>query len=161
VLQQLDLGDIGDFVVMASTLMEIKSRELLPNETVEIEQELDPRDDLIKRLLEYKRYRDLARELDRRADTRSRQSPLVLTQPPQLTEPGDEDLLDIGEVGLWDLTAAFAKLLEEIGSAGADADRAREARRRLLHATVAAAVPGAPRSALQRDLRQAPRAATG
>ena len=118
VLQQLDLGDMGDFVVMASTLMEIKSRELLPNEAVEIEQELDPRDDLIKRLLEYKRYRDLARELDRRADTRSRQAPLVLTQPPQLTEPGDEDLLDIGEVGLWDLTAAFAKLLEEIGSQG-------------------------------------------
>lgn len=118
VLQQLDLGDIGDFLVMASTLMEIKSRELLPNETVEIEEELDPRDDLIKRLLEYKRYRDLARELDRRADTRSRQSPLVLTQPPQLAEPGDEDLLDIGEVGLWDLTAAFAKLLEEIGSQG-------------------------------------------
>jgi len=116
VLQQLDLGDMGDFVVMASTLMEIKSRELLPNETVEIEQELDPRDDLIKRLLEYKRYRDLARELDVRADTRSKQSPLVLTQPPQLAEPGDDDLLDLGEVGLWDLTAAFAKLLEEIGS---------------------------------------------
>ncbi len=116
VLQQLDLGDMGDFVVMASTLMEIKSRELLPNEAVEIEQELDPRDDLIKRLLEYKRYRDLARELDARADTRSRQAPLVLTQPPQLSEPGDDDLLDLGEVGLWDLTAAFAKLLEEIGS---------------------------------------------
>ena len=67
VLQQLDLHDIGDFVVMASALMEIKSRELLPNESVEIEEELDPRDDLIRRLLEYKRYRDLARELDSRA----------------------------------------------------------------------------------------------
>ena len=42
VLQQLDLHDIGDFMVMASTLMEIKSRELLPNESVEIEEELDP-----------------------------------------------------------------------------------------------------------------------
>ena len=49
ILQQLDLQDIGDFVVMASTLMEIKSRELLPNEAVEIEKELDPRDDLIRR----------------------------------------------------------------------------------------------------------------
>ena len=116
VLQQLDLQDIGDFIVMASTLMEIKSRELLPNETVEIEEELDPRDDLIRRLLEYKRYRDLARELDTRADRRARQAPLVLVQPPQLAEPGDDDLLDIGEVGIWDLTAAFAKLLEEIGT---------------------------------------------
>jgi segregation and condensation protein A len=118
VLQQLDLQDIGDFVVMASTLMEIKSRELLPNEAVEIEQELDPRDDLIKRLLDYKRYRDLARELETRADRRSRQAPLVLAQPAHLADEGDEDLLDIGDVGIWDLTSAFAKLLEEIGSQG-------------------------------------------
>lgn len=115
VLQQLDLQDIGDFLVMASTLMEIKSRELLPNETVELEEELDPRDDLIRRLLEYKRYRDLARELDSRADRRARQSPLVMAQPPHLAEQGDEDQLELGEVGIWDLTSAFAKLLEEIG----------------------------------------------
>ncbi|MFY9344771.1 MAG: segregation/condensation protein A [Planctomycetota bacterium] len=118
VLQQLDLQDIGDFVVMASTLMEIKSRELLPNEAIEIEQELDPRDDLIRRLLEYKRYRDLARELDVRADRRARQAPLVLPPPPHLIEAGDEDLLDLGELGVWDLTSAFAKLLEEIGQHG-------------------------------------------
>ncbi|MEZ6036067.1 MAG: segregation/condensation protein A [Planctomycetota bacterium] len=115
VLQQLDLHDIGDFIVMASTLMEIKSRELLPNESVEIEEELDPKDDLIRRLLEYKRYRDLARELDGRADTRARQSNLVLPQPPGLAKAGDEDLLDMGELGIWDLTSAFAKLLDEIG----------------------------------------------
>ena len=116
VLQQLDLQDIGDFVVMASTLMEIKSRELLPNESVELEEELDPRDDLIRRLLEYKRYRDLARELDGRGERRQRQSNLVLAQPPGLKGPKDEDLLDMGELGVWDLTSAFAKLLDEIGS---------------------------------------------
>lgn len=115
VLRALDLHDIGDFLVMASTLMEIKSRELLPNETVELEEEFDPRDDLIRRLLEYKRYRDLARELDARADRRARQSPLVLSQPPHLVEQGDEDSLELGEVGIWELTSAFAKLLEEIG----------------------------------------------
>ena len=116
VLQQLDLQDIGDFVVMASTLMEIKSRELLPNESVELEEELDPRDDLIRRLLEYKRYRDLARELDGRGARRQRQSNLVMAQPPELRAPKDEDLLDLGELGVWDLTSAFAKLLDEIGS---------------------------------------------
>ncbi|HEX6813303.1 MAG TPA: segregation/condensation protein A [Planctomycetota bacterium] len=115
VLQQLDLHDIGDFVVMASTLMEIKSRELLPNEAVEIEQELDPRDDLIRRLLEYKRYRDLARQLETRADRRARQAPLVLVTPAEFEDTGDEDLLDLGNLGIWDLTSAFAKLLEEIG----------------------------------------------
>jgi segregation and condensation protein A len=118
VLQQLDLSDIGDFVVMASTLMEIKSRELLPSEAVEIEQELDPRDDLIRRLLEYKRYRDLARQLEGRADHRARQSPLVLSTPAHLVDKDDEDLLDIGNIGIWDLTSAFAKLLEEIGQQG-------------------------------------------
>jgi segregation and condensation protein A len=115
VLQQLDLHDIGDFVVMASTLMEIKSRELLPNEAVELDEELDPRDDLIRRLLEYKRYRDLARELDTRSGRRARQSNLVLPTPPELKSPNDEDLLDLGELGVWDLTSAFAKLLDEIG----------------------------------------------
>lgn len=116
VLQQLDLQDIGDFVVMASTLMEIKSRELLPNESIELDEELDPRDDLIRRLLEYKRYRDLARELDGRGERRQRQSNLVMAQPPELNAPRDEDLLDLGELGIWDLTSAFAKLLDEIGS---------------------------------------------
>lgn len=118
VLQQLDLQDIGDFIVMASTLMELKSRELLPNEAVEIEQELDPRDDLIRRLLEYKRYRDLARELDSRADHRARQAPLVLAQPQHLADQDDDDLLDLGEIGIWALTSAFAKLLDEIGQQG-------------------------------------------
>ncbi len=118
VLQQLDLQDIGDFVVMASTLMEWKSRELLPNETIEIEQVLDPRDDLIRRLLEYKRYRDIARQLETRADRRSRQAPLVLVSPAHIAENDDEDLLDLGSLGIWDLTSAFAKLLEEIGQQG-------------------------------------------
>jgi segregation and condensation protein A len=115
VLEHLDLHDIGDFLVMSSTLMEIKSRELLPNESVEIEEELDPRDDLIRRLLEYKRYRDLARELDTRSGRRQRQSNLVMPQPPELKSADDEDLLDLGQLGIWDLTAAFAKLLEEVG----------------------------------------------
>ncbi|MCR9244496.1 MAG: segregation/condensation protein A [bacterium] len=118
VLQQLDLSDIGDFVVMASTLMEIKSRELLPNETVEIEEELDPRDDLIRRLLEYKRYRDLSRQLEVRSDRRAQMTPLVLTKPAELQEPDDDDQLDLGDVGIWDLTSAFARLLEEIGQQG-------------------------------------------
>ena len=115
VLRKLDLHDIGDFVVMASTLMEIKSRELLPTETVELEEELDPKDDRIRRLLEYKRYRDLARELDSRADRRSRQAPLVMAMPKELQETEEDDQLDIGNVQVWDLTSAFAKLLDQIG----------------------------------------------
>ena len=72
ILEELDLADLGDFLVMASTLMEIKSREMLPGEEIEIDRELDPRDDLIRRLLEYKRYRDISRRLSRYAKLRSR-----------------------------------------------------------------------------------------
>ncbi len=119
-LRELDLGDLGDFLVMASTLMEIKSREMLPNEAVEVEQELDPRDDLIRRLLEYKRYRDISRRLERLATRRSRMVEVALPLPGEVQEAQrqreeDAETLDLGEVEIWTLTAAFAKLLEETG----------------------------------------------
>ncbi len=118
VLQALDLGDIGEFLVMASTLMEIKSRELLPREEISIEEEFDPRDDLIRQLLEYKRYRDLSRRLDRMAHRRSRQlNPWVpLTPAAAAREATDVDEgIDLGDVDIWSLTAAFARLLEDTG----------------------------------------------
>ena len=119
ILQALDLHDLGEFVVMASTLMEIKSRELLPKEeAVAIEQELDPRDDLIRKLLEYKRYRDLARRLDRLAQRRAHMLEVVVPLPKELLPPVDEpDTLDLEEVDIWALTSAFSKLLEETGQA--------------------------------------------
>ena len=123
VLQALDLGDIGDFILMASTLMEIKSRELLPRDAVDVEAELDPRDDLIRRLLEYKRYRDLSRRLQRLSERRARMLPGGAVVPPDVvaanaeaaSRAAQEDLLDLDEVDIWTLTAAFAKLLEETG----------------------------------------------
>ncbi|MFK7930383.1 MAG: ScpA family protein [Myxococcota bacterium] len=116
VLKALDLSDIGDFAVMASTLMEIKSRELLPRDDVSVEEELDPRDDLIQKLLEYKRYRDISRRLDRLSQRRSEQIPLALGTPKAMREQEDEEnQLEMGTIGVWDLTEAFAKLLEEIG----------------------------------------------
>lgn len=120
VLEALDLADLGDFLVMASTLMEIKSREMLPNETLEIDEALDPRDDLIRRLLEYKRYRDLSRRLDRFARRRGRMIDAALPLPDEVRDAQraleeDQELLDLGEIEIWTLTAAFAKLLEETG----------------------------------------------
>ena len=117
VLETLDLGDIGEFAVMASTLMEIKSRELLPREEGDGDDAatFDPRDDLIQRLLEYKRFRDLSRRLERMSQRRSRMVPLGLPMPAELRERNEEVELDFGEVGIWDLTEAFAKLLAETG----------------------------------------------
>ena len=102
---------------MASTLMEIKSRELLPSEEVSIEAEFDPKDDLIRQLLEYKQYRDLSRRLDRLAQRRARQlNPFVPITPAVSKGQTDEDEgIDLGAIDIWTLTAAFAKLLEETG----------------------------------------------
>src|SRR5437868_3275519 len=75
VLQELDLGLVGDFVVMASTLIEIKSRMVLPDEN-EVEAPADeapiangdPRSELITQLLEYRRFKEAAVALEARAD---------------------------------------------------------------------------------------------
>src|ERR1044071_7046864 len=63
-LQQLDVNAAGDFLDMASTLIEIKSRMVLPR-AGEVEDELsDPRQELVRRLLDYKKYKDAASMLD-------------------------------------------------------------------------------------------------
>lgn len=72
-MQSLDIDVAGEYLVMAATLCHIKSRELLPNpeplepeETEEgkvAEEEIDPRADLIKRLLEYQKYKEAAEQL--------------------------------------------------------------------------------------------------
>ncbi len=113
VLKALDLTDLGDFVVMASTLMEIKSVELLPRDEVDMEVGVDPRDDLIRRLLEYKRYRDVSRRLERMMRRRSRMLAPILPLPKDLrAEEVNQDLLDLAEIGIWTLTGVFARLLE-------------------------------------------------
>src|SRR3989338_3896376 len=63
-LKMLDLDIVGDFLVMAATLMQIKSRMLLPPDpTAQEAEEEDPRDELVRRLLEYKKFKEIAEEL--------------------------------------------------------------------------------------------------
>lgn len=62
-IKALDLEVAGDFILMATTLMQIKVRMLLPREVDEKGDEIDPRDDLVKALLEYKRYKEMTEEL--------------------------------------------------------------------------------------------------
>ena len=120
ILEALDLSDLGEFVVMASSLMEIKSKELLPREEVDLEEDLNPRDDLIRRLLEYKRYRDISRRLAMMMERRGQMVEPYLAMPKDLrpanTEP--EKAFDLGNIEIWDLTEAFARLLEETGVGG-------------------------------------------
>lgn len=62
-MEQQDLNIVSDFLVMAATLLDIKAKMLLPKEVDEEGEEIDPRAELVARLLEYKRYRLMADEL--------------------------------------------------------------------------------------------------
>lgn len=62
-IQILDLETAGDFILLASTLMHIKARMLLPKEVDEKGEEIDPRQELVDRLLEYKRYKEVSEEM--------------------------------------------------------------------------------------------------
>lgn len=62
-IKMLDLEVAGDFILMASTLMHIKVRMLLPREVDEKGEEIDPRAELVAALLEYKRYKEMSEEL--------------------------------------------------------------------------------------------------
>ncbi len=114
-MAEINVNVAGEFLVMAATLMEIKSRMLLPLEAgMEDEEEEDPRAELVRQLLEYKRYRDLARELDARATDQA----LKFPRPAGAT-PAEEPAADAGReiplegIGLWELIDAFAKVLSE------------------------------------------------
>jgi segregation and condensation protein A len=111
VLQELNVNDVGDFVEMASTLIEIKSRSLLPH-TEEIEEPIeDPRQDLVRRLLEYKRYKDAASMLEERGRKWQDRFPRLSTDLPPRTRDLSEE--PIREVELWDLVSAFGRILRE------------------------------------------------
>lgn len=110
-LEQIDIEIAGDFLVMAATLMAIKSRSLLPREEVDLEEELDPRDELIQRLIEYRRFKEASRELSERMDDRAHRFPLG--DKSGLNLGNEEATVDIGELTHWDLLAAFSRLMRE------------------------------------------------
>lgn len=112
-MQQLDLEQAGDFVVMAATLMQIKSRMLLPVEQTDDEEPEDPRDELVRRLLEYQQFKEVAGWLeDRRATTRDiffRGASFYADEEMTETSEGIESLRS---VEMFDLLTAFKHALD-------------------------------------------------
>lgn len=119
----LDIDTIGDFLVMAATLMEIKSATLLPTppsvsddgSPSAAEQLNDPRADLIRQLLEYKRFKDHASALERQHLTFRERFPRSPALRPEQSAADELPPLDLDEVQIWDLLAAFRRLMGEIG----------------------------------------------
>ena len=111
VLEQLDVNAVGDFLALASKLIEIKSQQVLPRAD-EIDEEMeDPRKELVQQLLEYKKYRDAASILEERGRWWQQHYPRVSNDLP----PRERNLADepIHEVELWDLVSAFGRIIRD------------------------------------------------
>jgi segregation and condensation protein A len=113
-MQMLDLDIAGEFIVMAATLMMIKSRTLLPVEERTADEEgdddVDPRWDLVRQLVEYKKFKDAALFLhqleDRQTDVFGRESEAVqLGAPPEM---------NLDDVSLFDLIGALNAALKRV-----------------------------------------------
>ncbi len=110
-MEKLDLEVAGEFLVMAASLMAIKSRSLLPHEEVDLEDELDPRDELIQRLLQYRRFRESSERLGEKFFERSLIHDRGYRR--ELKDLEDAPMLDLGELTAWDLLGTYSRLLHE------------------------------------------------
>lgn len=115
-MQVLELNEASEYLVMAATLLSIKSKMLLPTETLELEDDLefsmeeDPRDELVRRLLEYKRYKEAAGELK---ELESGQS-LHFTKLPSIVETEKSATIQVLDqtYEVYDLLGAFQRMLK-------------------------------------------------
>lgn len=106
-LQELDLDIAGEFIVTAAELMQIKAQMLLPRPEGEGEEEFDPRSELVRRLLEYKRWKEMAEELERKQEHQRKLAYRGnFDYDPKVFEEEDEDAM-FKDVTLFDLIAAF------------------------------------------------------
>jgi segregation and condensation protein A len=108
IMKELNLEIAGDFLVMAATLIQIKSRMLLPpDEEASAEELEDPRRELVQRLLEYQRYKEAAVDFRMKEDEWLK----VFHREPLSSE--DEGELYLFDLSLFDLVDAFKKILDK------------------------------------------------
>ncbi len=125
-MRMLDLSIAGEFIVMAATLMMIKSRLLLPVEDREEEpeeEEEDPRWELVRQLVEYKKFKDIASQLQERE--LHQENVFDFGGKNALGVDPDDAGLTLQDVGLFDLISAFSEVLrkappEQLGEIAAD-----------------------------------------
>jgi len=109
VIELLDVDLAGDFLVMAATLMELKSKLLLPHDAETPESEPDPRQELVRQLIEYRKFKDAAQLLEARADERQ----LRVTRDRPEEEPRADAVMPLRRAELWDLVSAFIRLMRD------------------------------------------------
>lgn len=124
-IERIDVDQAGEFLVMAATLMEIKSRLIArkgagddasdAEERPETDEE-DPRSDLIRQLLEYKRYRDAADMLESRRLEWERRFPAARAGVDRhaLPTPSPEEMLELDDLNLGQIVEAFARVIATV-----------------------------------------------
>ncbi len=109
-LEQLDLEVAGDFILMAATLMQIKVKMLLPRDVDEKGDEIDPRADLVRALLEYKRYKEMSEELSYMEANQRKYNYRGNFEHDEKETPNDYNVL-LKNITIYDLIKAFKKAL--------------------------------------------------
>ncbi len=116
-LKSLDIDLAGDFLVMAATLMQIKSAMLLPRAEPELMSEedfSDPRAELIRQLLEYKKFKDAANLLNAAGDEHRQRFARPDSIINKLNGPSEPEM-DIEQISIWDLLEAFDSVCRATG----------------------------------------------
>jgi segregation and condensation protein A len=115
ILTELDLDDVAEFLEIASILIEMKAKQALPTAAVETEDQEqaidDPTDQLVQRLVDYKRIRDAASLLEENSRRwQLRYGRLSNDLPSRRLDPGTQP---IQSIEVWDLVSAFGRILRE------------------------------------------------
>lgn len=114
-MQLLDLNIVGEFLVMAATLMQIKSKMLLPAEELAVlEEEEDPRAELVKRLLEYEKFKQVAENLRQREASQQEVFKRPKVENPQGDQTPDKGEGRYFEASIFDLINAFSQALKDV-----------------------------------------------
>ena len=108
-IKSLNLSLAGEFLVMAATLIQIKSKMLLPvNEVEEEEEEDDPRADLVRRLLDYQRFKEAGEGLGERESIWRD----LYGRSPSLRKDGAPDEINLGDLNIFELMDSLRKIVE-------------------------------------------------
>ncbi|MBV9470676.1 MAG: segregation/condensation protein A [Abitibacteriaceae bacterium] len=121
-MEEVDLEYAGDFMVTAATLMQIKSRMLLPPQESANEEEMeetgiDPRQELVERLLEYQKFQEAAETLKGMRDERAQMFTRLVPLDDSLADTDgadDNGVLLLQDISTFDLLRALQKVLERV-----------------------------------------------
>ena len=107
-MEELNLDIASEYLVMATELLEYKSRSLLPKKIEDDKEEEDPKEELIKRLVDYKKYKEITSEFKKLEDIRSE----IYTKTPSNINEYDEKVINNSELSVNDLISAFKKFID-------------------------------------------------